>query len=51
MQSIPPALNNNTNKRSLTPKSMPPTRDEHAKLKTEAPNTNAIRKGKLAHET
>ena len=27
-------LNNNNNKRPLTPKSMPPAGDEHAKLKT-----------------
>ena len=27
-------INNNNNKRPLTPKSMPPAGDEHAKLKT-----------------
>ena len=27
-------FNNNNNKRPLTPKSMPPAGDEHAKLKT-----------------
>ena len=32
---FPPfSLNNNNNKRPLTPKSMPPAGDEHAKLKT-----------------
>ena len=29
-----PFNNNNNNKRPLTPKSMPPAGDEHAKLKT-----------------
>ena len=37
-------INNNHNKRPLTPKSMPPTGDEHAKLKTQAPKSNAKRK-------
>ena len=30
---------NNNNKRPLTPKSMPPTSDKHAKLKAYAPNS------------
>ena len=30
---------NNNNTRPLTPKSMPPTNDEHAKLKAQAPNS------------
>ena len=38
-------VSNSNNKRPLTPKSMPPAGDEHAKL--EATNTNARRKGKL----
>ena len=31
---LQPLYNNNNNKRPLTPKSMPPAGDEHAKLKT-----------------
>ena len=31
-------VNTSNNKRPLTPKCMPPTGDEHAKLKTLAPN-------------
>ena len=32
--------NNNINKRPLIPKSMPPTGDEHAKLKTRPPTSS-----------
>ena len=34
LEACPRSNNNNNNKRPLTPKSMPPAGDEHAKLKT-----------------
>ena len=42
-------LNNNSNKRPLTQKSIPPTNNEHVKLKalSRPPAANATRKGKV----